>query len=141
VGYGGPDVGEFSASAVAPQVLEVYTPDTSSRPTIDRSSDLHLTWNGVGEGTVSFTISFSQMDIVNMSVSYHTCYCRFSDDGDAVVPSSVLSQLPDFSNPYGILPSPQMTIYRMNITDYTARGLQNGYVVALAGISRDVALD
>jgi len=141
VGYGGPDVGDFSVSVQAPQVLEVNSPDISSRPTIDRSSDLHLSWNGMGQGYVLFLIGFEQVDISSMSYSYNTCYCRFSDDGDATVPASVLSQMPDYSNPFGILPPPMMTIERMNVTDFSATGLQNGYVVALAGITRDVQLN
>ncbi|MBN1591652.1 MAG: hypothetical protein JW941_00220 [Candidatus Coatesbacteria bacterium] len=141
VGYGGPDVGAFDVSVVAPEVLEVYTPDISSKPTIDRGSDLHLTWNGTGSGYIQFSIGYASLDFWTMSAGYYTCYCRFADDGDAVVPASVLSQLPDQSNPLGNLDPPEIGIYRMNITEYTATGLQHGYAVALAGITRDVALD
>jgi hypothetical protein len=137
-GYGGPDVGAFDESVQAPQAVEIYTPDLSSRPTINRGSDLHLTWNGIGQGDIQFYIVFDQIDISTMSFSIHTCYCRFADDGDAIVPSSVLSQMPPYTNP--LLPPPEMGMTRMNFTEFSADGLQNGIVVAMAGTLRDVNL-
>ena len=140
-GYGGPDVGAFEVSVVAPETLEVYTPDITSKPTINRSQPLNLSWNGVGEGYIQFVLGYVTIDIWTQNVAYHTCYCRFSDDGEATVPVSVLGQMPAFSDPFGLLDPPEMGIYRMNITDYTATGLQHGYGVALAGITRDVTIE
>ena len=125
-GYGGPDVGSFEVSVVAPSVLELYQPQLDATPAIDRSQNLDVRWNGVGAGEVHVTIRAYDIDMTTMMPKgVTTCSCVFEDDGEAQIPASILSQLPASSGLFGLW-MPNFSIARLNYSYFEAAGLSNG---------------
>lgn len=90
---GGPKTKSFSVVIKAPVRLNLTSPDLSSQTSHSTGSDLNLAWNGAnGVGEVHASLSGS-----DLSTNY-TINCRFTDDGEAVIPASLLTQLRDRIN-------------------------------------------
>jgi len=124
-GYGGPDVGAFNVSVVAPDRLELYEPSLEPVPTISRSQDLDVRWNGTGQGQVFVGITSIQIDPVTFMPSSYTCLCCvFDDDGEATIDASYMSQLD--ATPEGGYYMPGFSISRVNHTTFSAGGLPDG---------------
>ncbi len=129
-GYGGPDVGSFDASVIAPNMLELSQPQLDASPAIDRSQDFDVRWNGAGYGQVYVTISAYDIDMTTMMPkTVTTCSCVFEDDGEAQIPASILSQLPASSGLFGLW-MPDFSIGRSNYSSFEADGLSNGGTAA-----------
>ncbi|HUT04229.1 MAG TPA: hypothetical protein VM163_10100 [bacterium] len=129
-GYGGPDVGSFDVSVIAPNILDLYQPQLDATPAIDRSQDFGVRWNGAGSGQVYVTISAYDIDMTTMMPkTVTTCSCVFEDDGEAQIPASILGQLPASSGLFGLW-MPNFSIGRFNYNYFEADGLSNGGTVA-----------
>lgn len=126
VGYGGPDVGSFDVSVVAPDTIDLYQPQLETVPAIDRSQDLDVSWNGRGYGELYVSIIAYDIDMGTMQpTSITTCSCVFEDDGQAKIPASILSQMPASSGFYGMF-LPQFTAFRSDDETFEASGLTLG---------------
>lgn len=122
VGYGGPDVGPINVSLVAPPTLDLIKPDLGRDAfghfhVIPRDRDLTMRWTGQSDRPVKAVIfAPDPMDAADNKV----CFCTFDDDGEAVIPSLILMQLPACDNPY--LPA-SFQIKRENAIGFDADGL------------------
>lgn len=126
VGYGGPDVGSFDVSVVAPETIDLYEPQLETAPVINRSQNLNVSWNGTGYGQLYVNIMAYDIDMEAMQPrSISTCSCVFDDDGQAQIPASILSQMPASAGIYGML-MPQFTAFRSNNATFQASGLTLG---------------
>ncbi len=141
-GYGGPDVGAFNVSVVAPEKLELYEPSLEPVPVIDRSQDLDVRWNGTGDDQVLVGIGITsvQIDPVTfMPISYTSLCCVFQDDGEATIDASYMNQL-DATPELGFY-MPTFSISRVNYTTFSAGGLPDGGAAyATADMTGDVDL-
>lgn len=137
VGNGGPDVGPFSASVVAPSVLDLYAPafDGDTVPVIDRGQDYQVVWDGKNDGEIIVEI-FGFVTDPSEPTGYLKCKCRFDDDGEGTIPSSVLRYLP----PGGLdsLAPPDFTIERRRVTEFSADGLTEGGTVGATSYIYDI---
>ncbi len=102
-GSGGPDVPAFSVSVTAPSAVTVTQPDLSTLTGIDSNQDFVLRWQGNdGVGEIEVELMGGTADDPDAIV------CRFADDGEGVVPASLLAELRDALNanvsPVGNLP-------------------------------------
>jgi len=136
VGYGGPDVGEFSASVSAPPTITLYQPSFDRTPVIDRSSDYTVKWEGLASGEIHVTIASTEMDISTMSITIYRCYCRFSDDGEGTIPSDILSQMSPGTWPF----VPMFEVSRYHAEAIAPTGLDAGGVGVSASITGAVTL-
>jgi len=140
VGYGGPDVGPFSASVVAPPIVELAEPALDQIPVVDRSQDLAVRWTGTGSGYIyvvltSYTINEQTMEPTSVT----SCSCVFEDDGEATIPSGALSQLP--VPPASTYYRPYFVIMRCNEVEFGADGLSGGGSIgAYASVDGNVEL-
>lgn len=131
-GYGGPDVGDFSVSVVAPEVIELYTPALDPTPVINVGQDLEVTWNGTGSGQVYVGISSYNQPLMP---THYTCLtCTFDDDGEATIPSDLLQQL--------YMYDADLSISRVDKTTFSADGLDEdgGLAYAITEKMGDVTL-
>ena len=121
-GYGGPDVGAFTVSVVAPAPVVLYAPTLYPVPEINRSQDLNVSWEGTGVGDVFVSITSYDIDQMTQEpTSVTQCSCRFVDNGQGTVPASLLSQLPPSPSVEWYLPS--FSISRQAETAFSASGL------------------
>jgi len=130
VGHSGTDVGPFSVSVVAPPILDLLQPALGRDQfgyvhVIYRDQDLLMRWTGQSDGQVLVLI-FAD-DAAN-SIGDKVCLCTFDDDGEATIPSHILSQLPPIGYPY--YPA-VLEISRENIVGFTADGLSEGGVASI----------
>ena len=118
------DVGPFNISAIAPNSIIVTEPDLATVESINSQQDLNLRWlgnNGIGEITVTL-----QLDAIDES---YVITCRFADDGEAIIPSSLLTKLRS-KKPANNFPLPDIPdIPGLNIPDLT--GFTTDPVVSL----------
>ena len=94
-GFGSMGIPAFSGTVVAPKEIVVTKPDLDSFEQIDSSKDFVVRWQGlqsIGEVGVQL-----QGDAVN------SILCRFSDDGEGIIPSALIVQLRDAIS--GLIPS------------------------------------
>lgn len=142
VGYGGPDVGSFDVSVIAPEKIQLHEPQLNTTPTIYRSQDLDVRWNGTGSGELYVSITVLIIDEQTfMPTSVVTCSCVFDDDGEATIPSSILGQMPASSGFYGMY-MPDFSAFRRNQEAFDADGLTSGGAAsATSGASGDVILE
>ncbi len=90
-GAGGVDIGAFSAKAVAPEPLTLSQLNTSSLITQSASADMPLRWNGNhGKGLVRAELSSVTL---GSTTTVYSISCLFADDGDGVIPGSLISRL------------------------------------------------
>lgn len=122
VGYGGADVRTFNVSVTAPHKMEVLQPAIASQPIVFRDSDLNLQWVSYGEGEIQVALDLDIVDMQAHSLTMYRCYCRFEDDGEGTIPSSILSQMPEGTT----LVPPILTVSRLVFEDFEAEGLTEG---------------
>ena len=114
-GNGSTDIPAFSVSATSPKEIVVIQPDLSTLTSIDSSQDFVIRWQGnSGVGEIEIAL-FGQ----DTSANTHTITCRVADDGELIIPSSLLVQLRDV-----VAPTPLSTLDILNnteidITDFT----------------------
>lgn len=87
-GFGGQDIQPFSVGVSAPPPLTLTQPALNMSASHNTASDLPLLWNGNG-GVGEVHASLSGTDLTKT----YTIDCRFSDDGNSRIPSSLLARL------------------------------------------------
>lgn len=109
-GSGGPTFPAFDISIIAPSPLDVSVPNLAQLTTIDSSTDFLMRWtgqNGIGEIS-ALLYAVTATDPVSVS-------CRFSDDGEGIIPATVLTQFHNMvTNQGGATSQPQLSIGRNN---------------------------
>jgi hypothetical protein len=129
-GTGGSQLGPFTTpEVVAPPPLDLIQPPLSPSASHPADTDLELAWsgnNGVGEVEVELSgTNFLSFD----SSTLFQVLCRFSDDGEGVIPSALLTQLRD-SLTGGFLPIPTTPSLSVLRQEYTLFDLPGGYGIA-----------
>jgi hypothetical protein len=129
-GTGGAQIGPFTTpEVVAPPPLDLTQPPLSATASHPAATDLELAWSGNnGVGEVEVELSGTKIVSFDSSTLYQI-RCRFSDDGQALVPSSLLTQLKN-SLAGGILPFPTTPVLSVSRQAYALFDIAGGYGVA-----------
>lgn len=131
-GYGGADVGAFSGSVAAPEVIDLYSPSIETNPNIPVNQDLNVTWNGTGHGQVYVGIS-SYNDVLNPTL-YSCLSCVFADDGEGSISHEYLEYLCEHGA--------TISIWRVNMVTFSASGIDEsgGYIYIVTEQMGEVTL-
>lgn len=113
---GGADIGSFNASAKAPQLIIVSQPNIASPFIINPEQNLNLQWNG-NDGIGEVIVTLLAPNLLGTDNNSYMIKCRFADDGVATVPTALLKQLKDLTNP-GIIFLPEFSIKRAITSQY-----------------------
>jgi hypothetical protein len=91
---GAGDVPAHQATLTAPGAVTVTAPDLASPPTIDRATDLALSWSGGSSGELQAAITVAISDGVEVTQSVGLV-CRFpASSSSASIPAGALGLLP-----------------------------------------------
>lgn len=135
-GPGGADVGAFSATLNWPAVFN-WT-NRGAITTVNRGGNLQINWSGGDpQGTVQIT-GFSGTPVGNSAVGAGFICLEAASRGTFTVPSSILRALPVTGNVEGS-PLGQLAVYGMSrMGNFTAPGLDFGWMLYLAGQAKPV---
>ena len=138
IGHGGPDIGPFEVSVVAPPALAVYKPALNQDTVINREHDYTVQWDGQEASDVLLSMTGRRFDYGARACDAYDCWCRCRDDGQFTIPQEVLAQIPLGEWPDGSF----FTIERWNGAEFNASGLTDGgYAVALASVQGHITVE
>ena len=122
-GSGGPEVGPFETPPVsAPPALDLISPMPAAPPYIvrhDSDQPLRLVWNNnAGTGEVEALL------VANGKTAVYQIWCRFTDEGSAEMPSSLLVQVREsLKKDPSVLASPILFVDRKASKTFESPGL------------------
>ncbi len=127
---GGERVGAFEASVQASSDLDSFTP-LSGLLLAQHSADLALSWTPAGRGSLV-------VDLQGGSFGTPHWVCRFTDDGEATIPGSILLNFPQTNDPAD--PDPRfvdvtITALRYRWTTIDVDGIDAPVVVTFESVS------